>query len=117
MSRDKGNRAQHWVAAYLRQWWPLAEAVPNGRKGTDILNTPGVTVEVKTGATWRESWLEQARKHGGAITPLIYLPPGVGERNVSRAQMIFTLEEGMRLLQEAGYCVRSDGHIESGVIA
>jgi hypothetical protein len=117
MSRDKGNRAPHWVARYLTRWWPLAEAVPNGRGGADILNTPGVTIEVKTGVTWREKWLEQARKHGGAITPLIYLGPGIGEANVSRGQMVFTVAEGMRLLQEAGYCVRVDGHADGGMIA
>lgn len=111
MSRDKGNRAGPWVAAYLRRWWPLAESVSNGRRGTDILNTPGVTIEVKTGVTWREEWLRQAKRHGGAITPLIYLGPGIGEGNVANGQMIFTVAEGMRLLAEAGYCVDQEATV------
>src|SRR5215472_2044216 len=84
VSSDKGNRAGPWVATYLRRWWPLAESVSNGRQGQDILNTPGVRIEVKTGVTWREEWLKQARGRaaGGAITPLIYLGPGIGEVNV-----------------------------------
>ena len=113
MSRDKGNRAGPWVAAYLTRWWPLAESVANGRKGADILNTPGVRIEVKTGVTWREEWLKQARSrgHGGAVTPLVYLGPGIGESNVANGQMIFTVADGMRLLTEAGYCVDQLGEM------
>lgn len=105
MSADKGKRAARWVADYMRSggWFPLAEATPNGRSGADLENTPGVSFEVKTGAVWRNEWLAQAAKYAGAIHPLVYLPPGVGEYNVRNAQMILPLHAGMRLLEEAGY--------------
>ena len=104
MSRDKGNRANAWVASYLRAWWPLAEAIPNGRAGADVENTPGVSFEVKTGAQWREAWLRQAAKYDGKVKVLVYLPPGCGEKQVAHAQAIVPLHVLMQLLKDAGYC-------------
>lgn len=103
MSRDKGNRAPKWVAEYLRPWWPHAEALPNGRPGADITGTPPVTFEIKTGAEWRHGWLRQAAKYDGAVRVLLYLPPGCGEAQVSRAQFVVPFEVGMMLLEQAGY--------------
>lgn len=103
MSRDKGNRAPHWVADYLRPWWPHVEALPNGRSGADLTGTPPVAFEIKTGAEWRSGWLKQAAKYAGVITPVIYLPPGCGAAQVARAQFIVPLEHGMTLLEQAGY--------------
>ena len=104
MSRDKGNRAPKWVAAALRECWPLAEALPNGRPGADIENTPGVAFEVKTGASWRAGWLKQAAKYDGKVKVVVYLPPGCGEANVLHAQAVVPLHVLMQLLREAGYC-------------
>jgi hypothetical protein len=104
VSRAKGNAAAGWVAAYLRQWWPLAEKTPNGLRGEDIENTPGVSWEVKTGAAWRHEWLAQAeRNSGGKIAVVVYLPPGCGERNVGNAHAIVPMHVLMQLLTEAGY--------------
>jgi hypothetical protein len=104
VSRDKGNRAPRWVADYIRPWWPLAEALPNGRPGADIENTPGVAFEVKTGVTWRDAWLRQAAKYPGRIRVLVYLPPGCGKTSVASAQAIMPMHVLMQLLKEAGYC-------------
>ena len=104
MSQDKGKRAARWVADYLTAWWPLAEALPNGRQGPDIENTPPVTIEVKTGTQWRQGWLAQAAKYPGKIRVLVYLPPGCGERQVANAQAIVPLHVLMQLLKEAEYC-------------
>lgn len=103
MSQDKGKRAARWVANYMRPWWPLAEETPGGRPGADIMNTPGVAFEVKTGVTWREAWLKQAAKYPGRIRVLVYLPPGCGAANVANAQMIMPMHVGMQLLMDAGY--------------
>lgn len=108
MSRDKGNRAGPWLARWLagRGYFPRAEAVANGRHGMDILNTPGVAFEVKTGVTWREEWLAQCRRNAGTsdLPVLIYLPPGVGEQNIASGQMILPVGIGMEVLRKAGYC-------------
>lgn len=105
MSRNRGNRAPHWVAAYLAPWWPSVEATPNSRKGRDLLGTPGAAIEIKTGAEWRTSWLKQAAGYAGSgeIPLLIYLPPGCGERAVANAQVVLPLHLVMPLLVAAGY--------------
>ena len=104
MSRNKGNRAAGWVANYLTRWWPHAEKTPNGRAGADILGTPGVAWEVKTGITWRTEWMDQAERNGdGGVPVLVYLPPGCGEANVDRAYAIVPLSRVMDLLVAAGY--------------
>lgn len=105
MSRSKGNRAPSWVAAFLRPWFPSAEATPNSRHGRDVLGTPGLAVEVKTGAEWRHRAMTQAagyaRDHEVAL--VVYLPPGCGERNVGDALAIMPLREIMPVLVAAGY--------------
>jgi len=105
VSRDRGNRAAAWVAAYLTAWWSLAEKTANGRPGADIQNTPGVAFEVKTGATWRSQWIEQAAGYGlnGNLPVVVYLPPGMGEKSVHNAQAVMPLHVLMQLLEDAGY--------------
>lgn len=108
MSRAKGNRAAGWVANYLTAWWPHAEKTPNGRAGADILGTPGVAWEVKTGITWRTEWMEQAQRNAGAGLPvLVYLPPGCGEANVNHAYAIVPLVTMMGILVDAGYAPKA----------
>jgi len=104
MSRAKGNQASGWVATYLHPWWPTAEKTPNGRQGQDIENTPGVSFEVKTSPVWRSSALTQARRNSnGALPVVIYLPPGIGEKQVDRAYAVLPVARLMQLLVEAGY--------------
>ena len=104
MSRAKGNAAAGWIAAYLRNWWPDAEKTPNGRPGADIENTPGVAWEIKTGTTWRSEWIAQAsRNSAGQLAPVIYLPPGLGERSVAQAHAVVPLQVFMQLLIQAGW--------------
>jgi hypothetical protein len=105
VTRNRGNRAPHWVAAYLRPWWPSAEPTPNGRPGRDILGTPGAAIEIKTGVEWRHAWLKQAASYAGdgEVAILLYLPPGVGEKHVGEAMTILPLRVIMPLLVAAGY--------------
>lgn len=103
MSRAKGNRAAGWVADYLTAWWPHAEKTPNGRAGPDILGTPGVAFEVKTGLVWRTEWMNQAiRNATGDLPVLVYLPPGCGEINVGSAYAILPLWRMMSILEASG---------------
>jgi hypothetical protein len=105
VTRDRGNRAPHWVAAYLAPWWPDAEPTPNGRPGRDILGTPGVAIEIKTGAEWRAKWIKQAAGYAadGEVPLLLYLPPRLGEQHVADAMAIMPLRLIMPLLVAAGY--------------
>jgi hypothetical protein len=106
VSRSKGNRAPEWVAAWLRAWFPSADKTPNSRQGRDIENTPGLAVEVKTGAEWRPvQWMKQAAGYAapGELAVLVYLPPGLGEAKVGDALAIVPLSELMPLAVAAGY--------------
>ena len=106
MTRDRGNRAPHWVAEYLRPWWPDVEPTPNGRPGRDLLGTPGVAWEVKTGAEWRpKAWTRQAEGYAapGELAALLYLPPGWGERSVGESLCIVRTRLLMPVLVESGY--------------
>lgn len=116
MSRGRGNRAPAWVADYLRAWFPNAEPTPNSRPGRDVLGTPGIAIEVKTGAEWRATWLKQAAKYAsdGELAWLVYLPPGLGERQVRRAMVIVPLEVAIGWAVEAGYAPERADHEPEG---
>jgi hypothetical protein len=105
VTRARGNRAPAWVAAYLSRWWPGAEKTPNSRPGADILGTPGVKFEIKTGVEWRSAWVRQAAGYavGGELALIVYFPPGCGEASVGDALAVLPLREIMPLLVAAGY--------------
>ena len=106
MSQAKGKRAAAWVAAYLRGWYPSAETPRSSSSpGRDVLGTPGLAVEVKTGAQWRHKWIEQAAGYAalGEVAVIIYLPPGCGERSVGNALAVLPLRCLMPLLVASGH--------------
>jgi hypothetical protein len=106
VSRAKGNRAPDWVADYLRPYFPDACKTPNGRPGRDIENTPGLAIEIKTGAEWRPlAWLKQAERYAGEgeLPLLVYFPPGFGERATGETLSIVRTRLIMPVLVEAGY--------------
>jgi hypothetical protein len=107
MSQARGKRAAHWVAAYLRRWYPSAETPgSSSMRGRDVLGTPGLAVEVKTSAEWRpHKWVAQAAGYAapGELALLVYLPPGCGERSVGEALAIMPVSAVMPLLVAAGY--------------
>jgi hypothetical protein len=106
VSRAKGLAAPAWVAAWLQPWFPGAEKTPNSRPGRDILGTPGLAIEIKTGAQWRpRAWMAQAAKYAanGELAVLVYLPPGCGAAQVGKALAIVPLEALLPLAVAAGY--------------
>ena len=108
MSRDRGTRAPHWLVRYLREsGWPSAEVTGAGRKGTDVLGTPGIVWENKTANEWRvKQWVEQAKSHtrdGIDLPVTVYWPNGVGETTPQAAMAILPLPDLVCLLIEAGY--------------
>lgn len=119
MSRGKGNTAPGWVAEYLHPWFPMAEKTPNSRSGPDIENTPGITIEVKTGSEWRPyAWAAQAAKYpgDGELGVLVYIPPGMGETAVLRgeAMALVPLRVLMELAEAAEYAPSPEPeHVEA----
>jgi len=106
VSRGKGNLAPGWVADYLQPWFPGCEKTPNSRKGRDLLGTPGMAVEVKTGAEWRpNAWMAQAAGYAadGELAVLLYLPPGLGQAKIGQSLFIVPTIVGMELAVAAGY--------------
>jgi hypothetical protein len=107
MSKDRGVRAQHWLARYLQtQGWPHAEVVGSGRKGSDLLGTPGIVWENKTANTFRPvEWVRQAKAHSWSdqVPVVVYWPNGVGEQTPDAAMGIVPLPVLAGLLAAAGY--------------
>lgn len=123
VTRDRGNRLQNALAAYLTRWWVHAESAGAGRQGTDVLGTPGVVWEAKTASNFKRdfrpaSWVEQSIRHalarhwlneetGRSMPPpvpvVVYFPPGIGAQNTGNALAIVPLHVLMRLLEEAEY--------------
>lgn len=105
MSVDRGIRSQHWLADYLAKWWPLAEAVGSGRRGTDVLNTPGVAWENKACAEFKPTgFIRQATATAGKNLPVaVYWPTGCGQKSVEYTLAIVTYPQLKQLLDDAGY--------------
>lgn len=103
----KGTRAPGWIADYLRDWWPLAEKTGTGRRGTDILNTPGVVWEVKTAAEFKPTgFIGQAQRHAGssgALAIAVYVPNGIGRESIGASLAIVPLAVMMQLLEQTEY--------------
>lgn len=106
MSQARGKRAAGWVADYLRTWYPSAEKPGSSSlRGRDILGTPGLAVEVKTGVEWRTKWVDQANGYAlpGELAVIFYLPPGCGQRDIGHALAVLPIHALMPLLVAAGY--------------
>jgi hypothetical protein len=111
VSQDKGKRAAGWVAAYLRAWYPSAEKPGSSSlRGRDVLGTPGLAVEVKTGVEWRHRWVDQAAGYAapGELAVIFYLPPGCGERSIGDGLAVLPVRALMPLLVAAGYAPEPD---------
>ena len=120
MSRDRGNRLQNALAAYLTRWWEHAESAGAGRNGTDVLGTPGVVWECKTATDFKRdfkptAWVSQSKGHANLhqlatslghttdVPVVVYFPAGIGEQNTGNTLAIVPLHVLMRVLTEAGY--------------
>ena len=104
--KQRGAETQRLVADYMREHgWPWATDVGAGRTGSDILNVPGLKVEVKARRDFSvTSWLRQAS--AGEIPGLpcvVQRPDGYGPAKIEDWPMIFRLGDGIILLRQAGY--------------
>ena len=110
MSRARGNAMANAFADYLRPWWPYAEATGSGRNGRDVTGTPGVAFEIKTADDFKRDfkptiWVAQAKANAAYAEPhpVVYLPRGVGARNMANSLFILPAYWGMALLEGSGY--------------
>ena len=86
--------------------FPEAEAVPSSLSGKDVLNTPGVAVEVKSRRDLDlQAWLRQAEKNSSKeeIPVVIHRPDGLGVTRVDEWPVTMRLYEFVLLLRKAGY--------------
>ena len=104
LSRDRGIRLQNALAAYLRQWWVHAESAGSGRNGRDVLGTPGVAFECKTGVDGEHrpgQFMRQAVKNSGRDLPVVvWFPPGIADP--SKAIAMLPLDDLMCMMVMSG---------------
>lgn len=98
-------RTQLLVTEYMRvNGWPFATSAGAGRSGSDVLNTPDVSVEVKARSDLNPlAWVKQAEDAADGRLPFaVFRPNGMGEHP---DQFLTMLRFGdlVALLREAGY--------------
>lgn len=113
MSVDRGKALQRAAARYLSQWFADAESAPPGRNGRDIIRVPAIAFEVKTPRKFdAQAFCRQARRNARNVNGhmdlpvVLYAPDGMGAESVGSWLMLLTVDDGMRLLEDAGYAVR-----------
>jgi len=104
--KSRGAETQRLVASYLKgHGWPWATDAGAGRTGSDILNTPGLKIEVKARRDFSPTgWVRQA---SGVVTPglacVVQRPDGYGPAKIEDWLMITRFGDGVILLRQAGY--------------
>lgn len=107
--KARGMRTQAAVAEWFAaRGWPFAQPAGAGRNGSDVTGMLDCAVEVKAAREFSPmAWVRQARagrKAGETALPFaVYRPDGLGEERVGEWLMILRLDDGTRLLREAGY--------------
>lgn len=103
--KARARETEKAVAMYLKEHiYPDAEAVPSALPGRDVLNTPGVAVEVKSRRGLDlPAWLRQARKNARTDVPVVvHRPDGFGVTSVCDWPVTMTLHDFVELLRAAG---------------
>ena len=105
--KSRGMRTQALVAEWFQQHgYPYATDAGAGRSGVDILNTPGVSIEVKARNKFEpQAWLRQAAGAAkpGDIPVAIFRPNGMGEKSIGKWGALLTLDDLGVLLSRAGF--------------
>lgn len=105
--KARGMQTQALTAGYLREHgFPWAVDTGAGRAGRDILNTPGLRIEVKARADFDPlAWLRQAaRDLGGGELPLVlWRPNGMGPASIEHWPAMTLWGPLVSTLREAGY--------------
>jgi hypothetical protein len=119
--KRRGAKTQALIAEYLRpRGWPFAEDAGAGRRGLDILGTPGLAIEVKARRDLQlPKWLRQAagyREDGGGLPIVVHRPDGFGEASIDDWPATLRLTDLVRLLRAAGYGDPADDSTTSALV-
>lgn len=104
--RRRGSETQRAVAEYFAaNGWPYATDAGAGRPGRDILNVPGLAIEVKGRRDYHPlTWLRQTARTAGPDLPLVvHRPDGMGLVRVAEWPVTIRLGDLVPLLRRAGY--------------
>lgn len=104
--KNKGDRYERAIVAYLQSRGIQVERAKRGNKTGDILGHAEVVLEAKDQTRFAlASWLDQAldeREEAGARHAIVIAKrPRRGD--VGRHYFIMEVEDGISLLEEAGY--------------
>lgn len=104
--KQRGAETQRLVAEYLKgNGWPWATDAGAGRSGSDILNTPGLKIEVKARRDLNlPEWLRQASSDPlPGVASVVHRPDGYGPAKIADWPVTLRLEDWVILLRQAGY--------------
>ena len=100
-------RTQLVVAQWFQKaGFEFADSAGAGRTGSDILNVPGLAIEVKARTGFNPlAWVKQAieARRAGELPQVVMRCNGQGEATVGDWIVLRPLREDTRLLYEAGY--------------
>jgi hypothetical protein len=110
-AKQKGTLAETAMVKYLQvNGFPGAErrALAGELDKGDITGTPSLTFEIKNCKSYSiPSWLKEAAiekvNANADFCPVISKPHGVGVDSVGKWWFILTVEDGVKLLRDAGY--------------
>lgn len=103
-SKRRGAATQTAVAQYLAaNGWPFATDAGAGRGGVDILNVPGLSIEVKGRRDFSPgAWLNEAASRPG-LPLVVHRPYGAGVGSVANWPVTLRLSDVVVLLRDAGF--------------
>lgn len=103
--RQRAWETQRCVALYFStNGWPYATDAGAGRPGSDILNVPGLCVEVKARRDFSPlAWIKQAAKAGSGLPLVVHRPDGMGPATIADWPVTLRLVDVVGLLRAAGY--------------
>jgi hypothetical protein len=105
--KHRGYRSQKVLANYLvDNGFPFAESAGAGRSGTDVTGTVGIDWEVKarTGFNPAAAIAQlKDRANEKDLGVVVLRLNGQGEKSVGDWVMLVRLEDGVKLLRDAGY--------------
>lgn len=105
--KHRGYRSQKVLAEYLAvNGFPFAESTGAGRSGSDVTGTIGIDWEVKARTGFNpSSAIAQLkdRANDKDLGVVVLRLNGQGEKSVGDWVMLVRLEDGVKLLRDAGY--------------
>ena len=105
--KHRGYRSQKVLANFLAEnGFPFAESTGAGRSGTDVTGTVGIDWEVKARTGFNpSSAIAQLkdRANDKDLGVVVLRLNGQGEKSVGDWVMLVRLEDGVKLLRDAGY--------------